>query len=121
MKLIDIFTDRYEPIGTEDKQTAHAKGLWHRTFSALAIHPATKRVILQKKTPGRYSFDRPDYADITVGAHYQAGEAVPDGIREVHEEHTRSALPSTVPRCPSLLRRRTHTPVLVTPVHRCMS
>lgn len=66
MKLIDIFDDRYEPVGTEDKKAAHAKGLWHRTFSALAINPTTKRVVLQKKAPGRYSFDRPDYADITV-------------------------------------------------------
>jgi isopentenyldiphosphate isomerase len=84
--LIDIFNDRYEPIGTEDKKTAHAKGLWHRTFSALAINPTTRRVILQKKAPGRYSFDRPDYADITVGGHYQAGETIPKGVREVHEE-----------------------------------
>ena len=86
MKLIDIFNDRYEPVGTEDKKTAHAKGLWHRTFSALAVNPVTRRVILQKKAPGRYSFDRPDYADITVGGHYHAGETIPDGIREVHEE-----------------------------------
>ncbi|MGH3927347.1 MAG: NUDIX hydrolase [Pseudonocardiaceae bacterium] len=86
MKLIDIFNDRYEPIGTEDKKSAHTKGLWHRTFSALAINPASKRVVLQKKAPGRYIFDRPDYADITVGGHYQAGETIPDGVREVHEE-----------------------------------
>lgn len=86
MKLIDIFNDRYEHIGTEDKKTAHAKGLWHRTFSALAINPTTQRIVLQKKAPGRYSFDRPDYADITVGGHYQAGETIPDGVREIHEE-----------------------------------
>jgi 8-oxo-dGTP pyrophosphatase MutT (NUDIX family) len=43
-------------------------------------------VVLQKRAPGRYTFDRPDYADITVGGHYQAGETIPDGIREVHEE-----------------------------------
>lgn len=86
MKLIDIFNDRYEHIGTEDKKTAHAKGLWHRTFSALAVNPTTQRVILQKKAPGRYTFDRPDYADITVGGHYHAGETILDGVREVHEE-----------------------------------
>jgi 8-oxo-dGTP pyrophosphatase MutT (NUDIX family) len=84
--LIDIFNDRYEHAGTEDKKAAHVKGLWHRTFSALAVIPATRRVILQKKAPGRYTFDRPDYADITVGGHYEAGETIPDGVREVHEE-----------------------------------
>ena len=86
MKLIDTFNDLYEPVGTEDKKTAHTKGLWHRTFSALAINPTTRRVILQKKAPGRYSFDRPDYADITVGGHYAAGETIREGVREVHEE-----------------------------------
>lgn len=86
MTTIDIFNDRYEHVGTADKKQAHRDGLWHRTFSALAVNPAQRRVILQKKAPGRYSFDRPDYADITVGGHYQAGETIPDGIREVHEE-----------------------------------
>src|SRR5580693_5133202 len=84
--LIDIFDDRYEHAGTEDKKTAHARGLWHRTFSALALSPADRRVILQKKAPGRYAFDRPDYADITVGGHYHAGEAIPEGVREAREE-----------------------------------
>ena len=86
MTLIDIFNDRYEHLRTEDKKQAHRQGLWHRTFSALALNPSQRRILLQKKTPGRYSFDRPDYADITVGGHYQAGERIPDGIREVHEE-----------------------------------
>jgi isopentenyldiphosphate isomerase len=84
--LIDIFNDRYEHIGTADKKEAHRQGLWHRTFSALALNPINRRVLLQKKAPGRYSFDRPDYADITVGGHYHAGETIGDGIREVHEE-----------------------------------
>jgi hypothetical protein len=69
--LIDVFNDSYQHTGTEDKKAAHASGLWHRTFSALAIIPATRHLILQKKAPGRYTFDRPDYADITVGGHYE--------------------------------------------------
>jgi 8-oxo-dGTP pyrophosphatase MutT (NUDIX family) len=84
--LIDIFDDRYDHVGAEDKRTAHARGLWHRTFSALALTPADRRVILQKKAPGRYAFDRPDYADITVGGHYHAGETIPEGVREAREE-----------------------------------
>jgi 8-oxo-dGTP pyrophosphatase MutT (NUDIX family) len=86
MPAIDIFNDRYELIGTEDKKVAHAKGLWHRTFSALAVRPAARQILLQKKSPGRYSFDRSDYADFTVGGHYEAGEHIPDGVREVREE-----------------------------------
>ncbi|WP_007025536.1 NUDIX hydrolase [Saccharomonospora iraqiensis] len=86
MTEIDIFNDRYEHVGTDTKKQAHHHGLWHRTFSALALNPSRRRVMLQKKAPGRYSFDRPDYADITVGGHYHAGEDVEDGVREVHEE-----------------------------------
>ena len=84
--LIDVFNDRYEPAGTAGKKDAHARGLRHRTFSALVINPETSTVTLQKKAPGRAGFDRPDYADFTVGGHYHAGEEIPDGIREAHEE-----------------------------------
>lgn len=86
MTRIDIFDDRYEHVGTEDKQTTHQRGLWHRTFSALALVPSQRRIVLQKKAPGRYSFDRPDYADVSVGGHYHAGEQIADGTREVAEE-----------------------------------
>lgn len=84
--LIDIYTDRNEHLGTEDKKVAHETGLWHHTFSCLAINPATATVLLQKKSPGRYVFDRPDHADFTVGGHYHAGETIPEGVRELREE-----------------------------------
>lgn len=84
--LIDIFSDRYEHVGTAEKKDAHARGLWHRTFSALLVNPAARTVTLQKKAPGRAGFDRLDYADFTVGGHYHAGEAIPDGVREAREE-----------------------------------
>lgn len=84
--LIDVFTDRYEYDGTAEKKDAHARGLWHRTFSALMVSPAARTVTLQKKAPGRAGFDRPDYADFSVGGHYEAGEDIPAGVREAREE-----------------------------------
>lgn len=84
--LIDIYNDRNQHIGQQDKKIAHADGQWHRTFSCLAVNPAKATVLLQKKQPGRYAFDRPDYADFTVGGHYEAGETIPQGIREIREE-----------------------------------
>ncbi|MFC7643560.1 NUDIX domain-containing protein [Streptosporangium lutulentum] len=62
------------------------EGLWHRTFSCLVVSPSTQTVLLQKKQPGRYVFDRPDHADFTVGGHYEAGESIADGVREIREE-----------------------------------
>ncbi|MDP9845216.1 NUDIX hydrolase [Streptosporangium lutulentum] len=84
--LVDIYTDRNKHIGVEDKKAAHERGLWHRTFSCLVVSPSTQTVLLQKKQPGRYVFDRPDHADFTVGGHYEAGESIADGVREIREE-----------------------------------
>ncbi len=84
---IDIFDDRYNHIGIAGKKEAHEKGLWHRTFSCLVINPSKAVVHLQKKHANQYSFDRPDYVEVvTAGGHYEAGESIEDGIRELHEE-----------------------------------
>ncbi len=87
MAAIDIYTDRNEPAGySADKRDAHARGLWHRVFTCLVINTDTQTAYLQKKTPHRYVFDRPDHLDITVGGHYEAGESIADGVRELAEE-----------------------------------
>lgn len=44
------------------------------------------QLMFQKKVPGKYTFDRPDYVDITVGGHLKSGESFEDGIRELREE-----------------------------------
>ena len=87
MALIDVYTDRNEPTGRQiEKKDAHSSGAWHRVFTCLVVNPAHKTAYLQKKTPGRYSFDRPDYMDVTVGGHYEAGEPIEAGVREMEEE-----------------------------------
>ena len=84
---IDIYNDKYEWVGTASKKEAHQKGLWHRVFTALLVNPRRKTVLLQKKVPDRYSFNRPDYIDVSVGGHYLAGETIEEGIkREIREE-----------------------------------
>jgi len=83
---IDIFNDKYELIGTASKKEAHQKGLWHRVFTCLLVNPKHKTILLQKKVPGRYAFNRPDYLDISVGGHYKSGESISQGVRELKEE-----------------------------------
>lgn len=51
--MTDIDIDRYEHLGTKNKKTAHRHGLWHRTFSALAINPSRRRVVLQIRRTNR--------------------------------------------------------------------
>lgn len=84
--LIDIFDENYELIGTEMKSIAHKKGYWHQVFTCVIINSKNNKIYFQKKVPGRYTFERPDYIDITVGGHLKAGETVAEGIREIEEE-----------------------------------
>ncbi len=84
--LIDIYDDQYNYIGTEDNKKAHRLGLWHSVFTCQFFNGERNTVFFQKKYPGRYSFERPNYVDITVGGHYKAGEKICDGIRELYEE-----------------------------------
>lgn len=86
MDLIDIFNDNYEYIGTADKRNVHEKGLWHRVFTCIILNSEKSTVYLQRKKQDQYSFERPNYLDISVGGHYKAGEELKDGIREVFEE-----------------------------------
>jgi hypothetical protein len=83
---IDIFDDRYRWTGTADKREAHRRGLWHRVFTCLVLHRERRTVTLQAKQPGLYGFERPDFLDVSVGGHYQAGEDIPEGVREIREE-----------------------------------
>ena len=85
-ELIDIYTDNYEYLGVAEKKIAHKKGLWHRVFTCVILNSIKSTIYLQKKRPNQYSFNRPDYLDISVGGHYRAGEQISDGIREVYEE-----------------------------------
>jgi ADP-ribose pyrophosphatase YjhB (NUDIX family) len=84
--LIDIFDDCYRPTGRADKREAHRRGLWHRVFTCLVVNPECRTVTLQAKQPGLYGFERPDFLDVSVGGHYQAGEEIADGVREIREE-----------------------------------
>lgn len=85
---IDIVTDLNKPTGaTADKREAHRQGLWHRTFSALAVVPARASVLLQIKAPERLPGGplAEPIADFTVGGHYRAGEPL-ESVREACEE-----------------------------------
>lgn len=84
--LLDIYNENFELIGKELKSVAHEQGHWHQVFSCIIINSKKNKIFFQKKVPGRYVFERPDYIDITVGGHLKAGEDVLDGIREIEEE-----------------------------------
>ncbi|WP_028777230.1 hypothetical protein [Shimazuella kribbensis] len=54
-------------------------GLWHRVFTCIVINSENRTMLLQKKSPSLYTFDRPNYVDVAVGGHYVADERIEDG------------------------------------------
>lgn len=87
MTKINIYNDRNESLNQLiEKTIAHKNGLWHRTFICIVLDKQNKSIILQKKVKNKYSFDRPDYLDISACGHYDENEKIEDGIREIKEE-----------------------------------
>ncbi|MEG2013550.1 MAG: NUDIX domain-containing protein [Anaerovoracaceae bacterium] len=84
--LVDIYDENFELIGQELKSIAHERGYWHQVFTCVIINSKDNKIYFQKKVTGRYTFERPDYIDITVGGHLEAGETVESGVREIEEE-----------------------------------
>lgn len=86
MSMLDIYDHDYNHIGIEDSKRVHELGLWHRVFTCQIFDPQKKTAFFQRKHPARYSFHSEDYIDISVGGHYEAGETIEDGVRELYEE-----------------------------------
>ena len=86
MEILNIYNDNYELLGTCEKKLAHKIGLWHEVFTCLVINPEKNTVIMQIKNHSHNDVHEKDLIEITVGGHYQAGEILEDGIRELEEE-----------------------------------
>ena len=85
-EIIDIFNEKYEWIGKEDRDVVHKEGYWHQTFHCwiLTQHDGKNCVLVQKRALAKKT--APRKLDISAAGHLQAGETKEDGIREVQEE-----------------------------------
>lgn len=85
-ELIDICDENRRPLGHAMKALAHRTGLWHEAIHCWFIRRDGSRTYLlfQKRGGDKTLF--PDYLDITAAGHYQAGEVIRDGVREILEE-----------------------------------
>lgn len=86
MELIDIFNENHKYLGVCEKGLAHKLGLWHEVFNAIIVNKENESIIFQIKNAKHNKVHDIDKIDISVGGHYQAGEKIEDGIREVKEE-----------------------------------
>jgi len=86
-EILDIYDEDLKWLGTKDRAAVHRDGDWHKVFHCwIAYRGPDGRdyLVVQRRGPNTQTF--PNLLDITAAGHYQAGESVRDGVREVHEE-----------------------------------
>lgn len=86
MELIDIYNENHKYLGTCEKSLAHKLGLWHEVFNGIIVNKERKSVIFQMKNAKHNEVHDVNKIEISVGGHYQSGEKIQDGIREIKEE-----------------------------------
>lgn len=86
MEFIDIYNENHKYLGICEKGLAHKLGLWHEVFNGIIVNRENKSIIFQIKNAKHNQVHEMDKIDISVGGHYQAGEKIEDGIREIKEE-----------------------------------
>jgi isopentenyldiphosphate isomerase len=86
-EILDIYDDNLVKIGTKERMQAHLDGNWHRVFQCwIAYRDANGDDFLVVQRRGADKDFFPNLLDVTAAGHYQAGETIRDGIREVREE-----------------------------------
>ena len=86
-ELLDIYDQNQNHVGVKARAAVHRDGDWHKVFHCWVIYRGADGVdylVMQKRGPDKDTF--PNLLDVTAAGHYQAGEDIRDGIREVQEE-----------------------------------
>ena len=86
MELINIYNENHKFLGVCEKALAHKLGLWHEVFNGIIVNKENKSIIFQIKNAKHNQVHNMDKIDISVGGHYQSGEKIEDGVREIKEE-----------------------------------
>lgn len=87
VEMLDIFDDNLSKIGTMSRAEVHRRGHWHRVFHCWVIArdaDGVDWVVMQKRAANKETF--PNRLDVAAAGHYQSGESIEDGLREVREE-----------------------------------
>ncbi len=86
-EFFDIYDENQKHIGVKERSAVHHDGDWHKVFHCWVIYRGDDGVdylVMQKRGPDKDTY--PSLFDISAAGHYQAGETIEDGIREVQEE-----------------------------------
>ncbi|HLV37581.1 MAG TPA: NUDIX domain-containing protein [Spirillospora sp.] len=85
--MLDIYDENMTHLGVKERGAVHRDGDWHRVFHCWVIYrdaAGQDFMVLQKRGPDKDIF--PNRLDVTVGGHYEAGESMAEGVREIEEE-----------------------------------
>jgi isopentenyldiphosphate isomerase len=86
-EILDIYDENLNWLGTKERPAVHRDGDWHRVFQCWVIYrdaAGRDRIVAQRRGPEKDFF--PNLLDISAAGHYEAGETVRDGVREISEE-----------------------------------
>ncbi len=86
MEFVDVFDEGMNSIGRMAKKEAHRTGAWHKSIHCWIVRSdeTGQYVVFQKRSATKIAF--PNFLDISAAGHYQAGEYIEDGVREIVEE-----------------------------------
>lgn len=85
-EMIDIYDPNIKWVGTKSRKQAHLDGDWHKAFHCWIVAKSENGplMIVQRRGPDKSLF--PNALDISAAGHYEAGEDIRGGIREIKEE-----------------------------------
>lgn len=86
MEMVDVYDDTFKKIGIKPKKEVHKTGEWHKAIHCWIVRRDNtgEYLLFQKRGKDKTLF--PNYLDISAAGHYQTGEIVSDGVREITEE-----------------------------------
>lgn len=85
-EYIDVFDEKMNLIGCQERSEVHKNGFWHQTFHCWIVQKTASKnyVIFQIRQKDKYIF--PGLYDVSCGGHLLEGEGAQDGIREMEEK-----------------------------------
>jgi isopentenyldiphosphate isomerase len=86
MEYVDIYDESLSPLGKIPKAEAHQNGAWHKSIHCWIVRKdiSGEYIVFQKRSATKKTF--PNFLDISAAGHYQSGEELRDGVREIVEE-----------------------------------
>lgn len=85
--MLDIYDENLTRLGMKARDAVHRDGDWHRVFHCWIIYQdddGIDYILAQYRSSEKQFF--PEKLDVTAAGHYEAGETIQDGIREIKEE-----------------------------------